>query len=81
MAKNPDIFEWFSADEPNPIGKYKQPKPNNHKLDGGGYPEQGIDNDNIMVKGKWPAGTKKKSRMNMKGFGAAERGRKFFEDD
>lgn len=71
-----EVFKYFDADTPDPIGKYTQPKPNTDET-GTGYPQEGIDNDNILVKGRWPKGTKKKELMDMKGYGAAERGRKF----
>jgi len=72
-------FKFFGWDE-NPIGKYKQPIANTDST-GSGYPVEGVDNDNIMVKGRWPTGTKKKTRMEMKGAGAAEKGKKFFPGD
>lgn len=79
MAKNPDLFDWYGPDE-DPIGKYKQPKPNSYKP-GSGYPQTDIDMDGITVKGRWPAGTKKKARMDMRGTGAATRGKKFYQED
>ena len=40
MTKN-DKFEFFSVDTANPIGKYKQPKPNTNALPpGAGYPDE-----------------------------------------
>jgi hypothetical protein len=80
MAKNPDIFDWFGADEPNPIGKFKQPRSNDYKP-GAGYPTSDIDKVGITVKGRWPAGTKMKPKMDMRGTGAATRGKKFFPED
>ena len=81
MPKIPvqQVFKFFDADIEDPIGKYTQPKPNTDET-GTGYPQEGIDNDNILVKGRWPKGTKKKERMDMKGYGAAEKGRKFYVD-
>jgi hypothetical protein len=71
-------FKYFGWDEP-PIGKYKQPIKNDNPT-GSGYPQEGIDNDNVLVKGRWPSGTKKKHKLEMKGTGAAERGKKFYEN-
>ena len=76
-----DKFEYFGWDE-DPTGKYKQPKPNTNKLgEKSGYPQTDIDMDGIMVKGRWPSNTKKKTKIDMRGYGAAERGRKFYNDD
>jgi hypothetical protein len=47
---------------------------------GGGYPQTGIGMDNIWVKGKFPAGTKKKQYEDMRGAGAATKGKKFLKD-
>ena len=55
---------------------YKQPK----KLPvekGSGYPQDDIDMEGIWVKGKRESGAKKIRRKEMRGYGAAERGRKF----
>ena len=76
-----DKFDYYGWDV-EPIGKYKQPKPNTNKLGGkSGYPQTDIDMDGIMVKGRWPSDTKKKIKIDMRGYGAAQRGRKFYNDD
>lgn len=73
---NNDVFKYFDADTPDPIGKFTQPKPCDNDT-GSGYPQTGIDNDNILVKGRYPGNTRKKDMVDIKGYGAAERGRKF----
>ncbi len=72
-------FKYFSFDE-SPIGKYKQPIKNDNST-GSGYPVTGVDNDDITVYNKVTPGTKKKERMEIHGYGAAERGRKFMVDN
>jgi hypothetical protein len=63
------------------MGKtYRQPKLVEGPR-GGGYPETGINKDGIMVKGRWPAGTKTKTRKAMRGKGAATRGYMFYDED
>ena len=82
MAKKHHVevpFKWFGWNE-DPIGKYKQPI-DNHDPTGTGYPAEGVENHNVLVKGRWPSGTKKKTRMEMKGTGAAEHGKRFMVDD
>jgi len=82
MARNKrtgPAFKYFSWDEKDPIGKYTQPKMNDDPT-GSGYPSEGVDNDNIMVKGRWPSGTKKKKFQEARG-GRSARGRRFHEDD
>ena len=74
-----DKFSWFGFDE-EPIGKYKQPVANTNPS-GSGYPQTDIDMDGVTVKGRWHTGTKKKSRMDMSGTGAATRGKKFYPED
>ena len=74
-------FEFFGWDE-DPIGKYKQPMKNPRFTKGSGYPEDdvgltGTKSYNRYIK---PFG-KKKNRMDIRGYGAAERGRKFYVDD
>lgn len=80
MGNNSDKFDWFGWEE-DPLNKYKQPKPSNHQINGSGYPQTDIDMDGVMVKGRWPTGTKKKVRMDMRGAGAATRGKKFYPED
>jgi hypothetical protein len=72
-VERPYMFHGWDED---PIDKYSQPKPNDVPT-GSGYPQEGIDNDNVLVKGRWPKGTRKKELMEIKGAGAAERGKKF----
>jgi len=72
-------FKYFSFDE-SPLGKYKQPIKNDQHP-GSGYPQTGIDNDDITVYNRLTPGTKKKERMEMKGTGAAENGKKFLVDE
>ena len=57
-------FKFFDWDM-NPIGKYKQPEPNNAPTGENGYPETDI---NVGV-----------THMDMQGYGAATKGRKFIE--
>jgi len=70
------VFDYFDVDEPNPIGKYTQPKKNTDET-GSGYPQKGIDMDDVLVKGRFMKGTRKKELMDIRGTGAAERGKKF----
>ena len=85
MSKgNKPEFEYFSADTANPIGKYTQPKANTHKpgeQKDTGYPDLGEDWDDVRVKGRYMSGTKKKTRMDMRGYGAATKGKKFYSDE
>lgn len=46
---------------------------------GGGYPQTDIGKDGVMVKGRWPSGTAQKSYKDMRGAGAAVRGKKFLD--
>jgi hypothetical protein len=57
-------FKFFDWDM-NPIGKYKQPEPNNASTGENGYPEKDV---NVGV-----------THMDMQGYGAATKGRKFIE--
>jgi hypothetical protein len=45
-----------------------------------GYPQTDIGKAGVMVKGRWPAGTKQKTYMDMRGTGAATKGKKFLAD-
>lgn len=76
-------FEYFSADEANPIGKYTQPKQNPRVPTGRqGYPSDDIDREGTMTYGRYIKGKgDKKNRIEMRGYGAAERGRKFYDED
>lgn len=81
---NKPEFEYFSADIADPIGKYKQPKPNTHKPGNQkdtGYPDLDENWDDVRVKGRYMAGTRKKKFADMRGYGAATKGRKFRLDD
>ena len=86
MSKYP--FKWFGFDEADPIGKYTQPKPNSDSVEytnsqgqSSGYPQTDIDMDGVMVKGRWPADTKKKTRMKIQGTNAATKGTKYYSGD
>ncbi|MEI6478510.1 MAG: hypothetical protein WCO52_06000 [bacterium] len=74
-----DKFDWFGFDE-DPIGKYKQPKQNTNPTKQG-YPQDDMNLTGTKSKGRFidPYG-KKKNRMEMRGYGAAERGREFYSD-
>ena len=75
-------FEFFSADEPNPIGKYKQPMENPRFTDGSGYPEDEIGLTGTKTYGRYiePFG-KKKTQMDIRGCEHTTRGKKFYVDD
>lgn len=45
-----------------------------------GYPQTDIGKAGVMVKGRWPAGTKQKTYGTMRGAGAATKGTKFLLD-
>lgn len=45
-----------------------------------GYPQTDIGKAGVMVKGRWPAGTKQKTYADMRGTGAATKGKKFLTD-
>ena len=82
MANKPD-FEFFDASTANPIGKYKQPQPNTAKPGNQkdtGYPDADAGLDDVRVKGRYMSGTKKKRYADMRGYGAATKGKKFLLD-
>jgi hypothetical protein len=55
---------------------YKQPQ--SVKVEkGNGYPQTDIGKDGTMTKGRWMAGTKQKKYEDMRGAGAATKGKKF----
>jgi hypothetical protein len=59
-------MKFFSADEPNPIGKYTQPKEyTNVDLSNNGYPETDVKTDGIEKRGVGAAqkGTKARGPM------------------
>ena len=78
MGNENDKFEWFGWDE-DPKGKYKQPKPNTNPP-GSGYPQTDIMKDGVMVKGRWPSGTLTKTHMDIRGTGAATKGKQMTLD-
>ena len=75
-------FEYFGWDE-EPIGKYKQPMKNPRFTKGQGYPQDEMDMTGTKTYGRWvkPGSGHKKVKMDIRGYGAAERGRKFYVDD
>jgi hypothetical protein len=79
MPKIPqkEVFKYFDVDIADPRDKYTQPVKLSTDDVGSGYPQEGIDNDNVLVKGRWMKGTKKKDHIDMRGYGAATKGRKF----
>lgn len=81
-GNKPD-FEFFNASIADPIGKYTQPKPNTAKpgrQKDTGYPDDDVGMNDIRVKGRYMAGTKKKQYADMRGYGAAIKGKKFLLD-
>ena len=81
-GNKPD-YEFFNANTADPIGKYMQPKPNTAKpgrQKDTGYPDDDVGMDDVRVKGRYMAGTKKKQYVDMRGYGAAIKGRKFLSD-
>lgn len=74
-------FRFFSGDEADPIGKYKQPMENKHSAAPTVVTKAGnpMDDFNISVggtnKGKYPA-TNKNDEITMRGIGAATKGTK-----
>lgn len=75
-------FEYFDHDEPNPIGKYKQPMENPRFSKGQGYPAEEYNRTGTMSFGRWPDGMgKKKEQMEIRGCKNTERGKKFFVDE
>jgi hypothetical protein len=65
------------------IGKYAQPKPNTDKPGNQkdtGYPDTDAGWDDVRVKGRYMSGTKKKRYTDMRGYGAATKGKKFLLD-
>ena len=75
-----DKFNYFGWDV-DPIGKYTQPKDNSNPTMQG-YPQDEMNLTGTKSKGRFiaPYG-KKKVHEDMRGYGAAERGRKFYADD
>jgi len=58
------------------MGKYKRIQ-NIPVESGSGYPQTEIDMEGIWVKGKRESGAKKIRRKEMRGYGAATKGKKF----
>jgi hypothetical protein len=82
MAKKHNVerpIKYFGWDTP-PEGKYQQPVSLPTSDVGSGYPQKDFDKDNVLVKGRWPSGTGKKTKLTMRGTGAAERGKGFMEN-
>lgn len=82
MAKQPREFEYFGFDV-DPIGKYKQPKPNPHRPEQG-YPTEETDMFGTKTYGRYINNGRygeKKTLMDARGGKAQERGRKFHEDE
>lgn len=71
----------FPGWDAKPIGTYAQPVDNTWspgEQEDTGYPDLGVDMDDIWVKGKYPKNTKKKTREMMRGYGAATKGKMFY---
>lgn len=81
MSKNTEDFKYFGWDE-EPLGKYKQPMKNPRFSKTAGYPQDEMDLTGTKSRGRFikPYGAKK-HMMDIRGYGAAERGRKFHTDD
>ena len=82
MSNKQEEFEYFSADEPNPIGKYKQPMKNSRFTKGSGYPEDEVGLTGTKTYGRYvePFG-KKKTQIDIRGCRNTSRGKKFYVDD
>jgi len=78
-------FKFFDADEPHPIGKYKQPEPNPRTGTPGqqGYPVDEVDMTGTKTYGRWvrPLNGDKKERMEIRGCKNTERGKRYYEDN
>jgi hypothetical protein len=75
-------FKYFGWNEKDPTNKYVQPKPNTNPLPPEkdvGYPDE-VNKAGVMVKGRWPSDTGMKEHIDMRGYGAATKGRKFLKD-
>lgn len=60
-----DKFEYFDAGTADPIGKYKQPKPNTNPTGKNGYPETDVKSDGMQQRGAGAATKGKTSRGPM----------------
>ena len=83
MATKPE-FEFFDVNAADPIGKYTQPKSNTAKPGNQkdtGYPDLDENWTDVRVKGRYMSGTRKKKFEDMRGYGAATKGRKFRVDE
>jgi len=61
-----------------PTTTYKSPKSVKvENMPDAGYPQTDIGMDDVRVKGRFMAGTKKKTYETMRGAGAATKGKKF----
>lgn len=47
---------------------------------GGGYPQTDIGKADVLVKGRWMSGVKNKTYGQVRGAGAATKGKKFLND-
>ena len=74
----------LDADEPNPIGKYKQPEPNPRFVNNRqGYPVDEVDMTGTKSFGRYIKdgySGKKKEREEIRGCKNTERGKKFYND-
>jgi hypothetical protein len=82
MSNKWQDFKFFDADEPNPIGKYKQPEPNPRFSAIHGYPSDELDMMGTKTYGRWvkPLNGEKKERMDIRGCKNTQRGKRFYED-
>ena len=63
------------------MAEYKQPKSVKvENMPDAGYPQTDIGMGDVRVKGRFLAGTKKKTYGTMRGAGAATKGKKFLVD-
>jgi hypothetical protein len=79
-------FEYYGWDEKDPIGKYTQPKKNLRYDKSSGYISDtdggDIDRQGTKTYGRYVKGTgHKKNRMDIRGCGNTERGKRFYIDD
>ena len=82
MSNKWQDFKFLDWDLVDPIGKYKQPMKNPRFTKGNGYPVDEVDLEGTKSFGRYihPKGTKK-PRMDIRGTGAAERGKRFYSDN
>jgi len=82
MSNKWQDFKYFGWDEPNPIGKYKQPMENPRFTDGQGYESDELDRMGTKTYGRWvrPLNGDKKERLEIRGCKNTTRGKHFYED-